>query len=169
MYSEDMSSVFSGGLVYEYSFEGNKYGLVRINDGGDVEELDDFDTLRNALAEQKDPSGDGGYKKSGSASKCPAESVNWEVKGSGLPAIPEPAKKYLTEGAGTGAGLAGEGSQEAGTPSTDTATPGSGAVTTTAAGKSGASASVNPPGLFGASMACALVVVASTLLGTMLL
>lgn len=158
LYSEDMSSVFSGGLVYEYSFEGNKFGIVRINDDGDVEELDDFKLLQDAFAEQKDPSGDGGYKKSGSPSECPVASVQWEVQNSSLPAIPAPAKKYLTDGAGTGAGLAGEGSQQAGTPSTEVATPGSGASSgSSSSGTSGGIASLNAPGVLGVSMACAFV------------
>lgn len=163
LYSEDMSSVFSGGLVYEYSFEGNKYGIVRINDDGDVEELEDFELLQKAFAEQKDPAGDGGYKKDGSPSQCPAASANWEVQNSSLPAIPAPAKKYLTDGAGTGAGLAGEGSQQAGTPSTEMATPGSGAVAGSSSGTSGAISTLAAPGVFGVSIAGAFVMAVLTL------
>lgn len=37
LYGTDMTGVYSGGLVYEYSEEGSKYGLVKIN-GNNVEE-----------------------------------------------------------------------------------------------------------------------------------
>ena len=43
IYSTQMSSVFSGGLVYEYSNETNNYGLVQI-DGDKVTKLTDLKT-----------------------------------------------------------------------------------------------------------------------------
>ena len=55
-----MTGVYSGGLVYEYSEEGSKYGLVTI-DGDDVTEGDDFTALKTAFAGTTNPSGDGGY------------------------------------------------------------------------------------------------------------
>lgn len=58
-----MTSVYSGGLVYEYSEEGSGYGLVKIN-GDSVTETSDFTALQKELASSK-PSGDGGYKDSG--------------------------------------------------------------------------------------------------------
>uniref|UniRef100_A0A060T471 1,3-beta-glucanosyltransferase n=1 Tax=Blastobotrys adeninivorans TaxID=409370 RepID=A0A060T471_BLAAD len=45
LYGPEMTSVFSGGLVYEYSQEPNNYGLVEINPNGDVYILKDFETL----------------------------------------------------------------------------------------------------------------------------
>lgn len=45
IYSTQMSSVFSGGLVYEYSNETNNYGLVQI-DGDKVTKLTDFENLK---------------------------------------------------------------------------------------------------------------------------
>jgi hypothetical protein len=123
-----MTPVFSGGLVYEYTMEANNYGLVEV-EGDKVTELEDFQTLKDAFAATKNPTGDGGYKKDGKPSACPPPSDNWAVEDTGLPAIPEPAKKYMTQGAGRGAGLTGSGSQTAGTGSPGTAKSGSGTVT----------------------------------------
>ncbi|PGG97789.1 hypothetical protein AJ79_09087 [Helicocarpus griseus UAMH5409] len=128
LYSEKMSSVYSGGLVYEYSQEGSDYGLVEL--GGDKPKtLPDFDKLKKAFAAAKNPPGDGGYNKEGGASKCPAkEGSDWDVEGVKLPAIPEPAKEFIKNGIGKkGPGFEG-GSQNAGTGSEGLAEPGSGAV-----------------------------------------
>ncbi|EXJ94399.1 hypothetical protein A1O1_02793 [Capronia coronata CBS 617.96] len=46
LYSEQMTPVFSGGLIYEYSEEPNNYGLVNLNDNGTVSILRDYDNLR---------------------------------------------------------------------------------------------------------------------------
>lgn len=128
LYSSQMSSVYSGGLVYEYSEEGSGYGLVNIN-GNSVSELPDFDALKTAL-EENTISGDGGYKQNLPPSKCPAPSNTWEVhdfSGADLPAIPDGAVKYLNDGAGDGPGLNGDGSQWATDGASDsTASPGSG-------------------------------------------
>ncbi|KAI5369871.1 Putative glucanosyltransferase, glycoside hydrolase superfamily [Septoria linicola] len=141
LYSDKMTSVYSGGLVYEYSEEGSGYGLVTIS-GDSISESDDFAALANAFSQTKPPSGDGGYKSNGSPSECPTQSDTWEVEdftGQDLPAIPEEAEKYMKSGAGKGPGLTGSGSQDAGGASTGTASPGSGSVTATA--KAGATSS----------------------------
>lgn len=49
IYSSDMAHVFSGGVVYEYSQEPNNYGLVEIDDSGDVELFEDYDNLQKEL------------------------------------------------------------------------------------------------------------------------
>ena len=136
-----MSAVFSGGLVYEYSEEGSDYGLVQIN-GGSVDELDDFRALQSAYANASNPTGDGGYKASGAASQCPPQSADWDVTTTDLPAIPAPAEKYMTQGAGPGPGLTGAGSQTAGTPSTGFSS--SSGNSTTKGGKKGAAATIVP-------------------------
>lgn len=46
LYSEKMTPVFSGGLIYEYSEEPNNYGLVNLNDNSTVSILNDYDNLR---------------------------------------------------------------------------------------------------------------------------
>lgn len=172
-----MSSVYSGGLVYEYSQEDSKYGLVEIN-GDSVKELADFGTLKKAYANATDPSGDGGYKSSGSASTCPDESKSWNVtmKADKLPAFPSGASDYLKNGAGKGPGLKGDGSQSAGSAETDLADAASGAVTSGGtAGSTGSSApsqgaaSALRPGEFSlAPLAMGAVVLVSSLFGGLL-
>ncbi|KLJ06000.1 1,3-beta-glucanosyltransferase gel1 [Blastomyces silverae] len=133
LYSEKMTSVYSGGLVYEYSQEPNKYGLVELKDGK-AKALKDFDALKKAFAATNNPVGDGGYNKTGGANPCPKKNApDWDVDDDRLPSIPEPAKEYVMKGAGEGPGLGGSGSQNAGTGSSGSAEPGSGAV----AGKTG--------------------------------
>ncbi|KAJ8061924.1 hypothetical protein OCU04_009711 [Sclerotinia nivalis] len=144
LYSTEMTAIFSGGLVYEYSNEGNGYGLVDISDGT-VTTTDQFQYLKEAYTNTTSPTGDGGaVTTTGSASTCPTESSEWDVSDDALPAMPTPAKKFMTNGAGTGPGLDGAGSQEAGdteNESQGTATAGSGAVTNTASAGSASSTS----------------------------
>ncbi len=165
LYSEDMSPVYSGGLVYEYSQEDTDYGIVEI-DGDSVEELPDFGKLRDAFADAPAPRGDGGYRENGQPSECPPRSDLWDVDSERLPAIPEPAKAYMQNGAGEGPGLEGDGSQEAGVTSEGEAEPGSGSVSSR---PSSAATAVHVPALGMAPVVCAVVVVASTLLGAVLL
>ncbi|OJD16344.1 hypothetical protein AJ78_03477 [Emergomyces pasteurianus Ep9510] len=128
LYSEKMTSVYSGGLAYEYSQEPNNYGLVEIK-GGEAKPLKDFNTLKNAFAATQNPAGDGGYNKTGGANPCPKKkSPEWDVDNDDLPAIPKKAQEYIMNGAGKGPGLAGSGSQNAGSGSPGPAEPGSGAV-----------------------------------------
>lgn len=47
IYGSNMTSVFSGGVVYEYAQEENNYGLAQVNDDGTVDLLSDFRTLQN--------------------------------------------------------------------------------------------------------------------------
>lgn len=50
MYGDQMTSVFSGGVVYEYTQEANNYGLVEVAKDGSVTLLDDYYTLKAQLA-----------------------------------------------------------------------------------------------------------------------
>ena len=172
-----MTPVYSGGLVYEYTEEGEddkrKYGLVRLQ-GGKAVEKPDFDTLQSAFKNTPLPKGDGGYKPSGKVSECPSASKTWLVTNDTLPAMPPKASEYFKNGAGQGLGLEGEGSQDAGNESPGMATAGSGQPTVTGSAGSqatsnGAVSSVRVPefsaGLFG----CALVVISSSLIGASLL
>jgi len=178
LYGTQMTPVYSGGLVYEYSEEGSGYGLVTIN-GGSVTEKSDFGALQSALQKTPPPTGDGGYQSNNQPAACPSQSDTWEVTdftGQQLPAIPSGAAQYMQNGAGKGPGLTGDGSQNAGGASSGTATPGSGAVTATASHSSGSSASASSAanalisGELGmAPFVCGLVVLVSTLLGASLL
>ncbi|KAK7720801.1 1,3-beta-glucanosyltransferase [Botryosphaeria dothidea] len=177
LYSDKMTGVYSGGLVYEYSEEGSNYGLVKIS-GSDITDKSDYTAFKSALKDTPAPSGDGGFKSDGGASECPKQSDTWDVTGDALPAIPEPAKKYMKSGAGEGKGLSGSGSQNAGTGSTGTASAGSGTVTETASasgsgssssGSAGAASGLKVPAFETAPLVAGLVVVASTFFGAALL
>lgn len=178
LYSDQMSSVYSGGLVYEYTVEGDakqqKFGLVDVS-GSTPKEQPDFTTLQNIFAKTSDPSGDGGYKSSGSASQCPPKSDTFLVENDNLPAMPQQAQTYLKNGAGTGVGLTGSGSQDLGAEGTATATAGSGQVTSTASGgasgstKTGEAGHLRAPEMSIAPIVCGFVVVACSLFGATLL
>lgn len=173
-----MTSVYSGGLVYEYSQEDSDYGLVELN-GDSVKELSDFSALKSAFAGTKNPSGDGGYKTDGKASECPSESKTWDVtmKNDELPAVPSGANELFKKGAGSGPGLKGSGSQQAGSSESNVANADDGAVTsggvvpssTGGSGSStdaaGAAASLRPLEFSFAPLVCGAVVLVSSLFG----
>ncbi|KAL8916628.1 MAG: hypothetical protein Q9208_008387 [Pyrenodesmia sp. 3 TL-2023] len=174
LYSEKMSPVYSGGLVYEYTVEGQgdqqKYGLVDIQSSSSVKEDPDFALYRDALAKAPAPTGDGGYKTNLAKSECPARSDTWLVDSDGLPAMPPKAKAFFKSGAGQGVGLTGTGSQEVGAESTGTASAGSGAPTRTggassASGSEGAASGLRVPEFSVAPIVCGLVVMLSSFLG----
>lgn len=93
IYSTDMSSVFSGGLVYEYSEEASNYGLVEL-DGDKVTTNDDFDNLKEQFSKVSNPSGDGDYLDESGANNCPSLSSDWNVT-EDIPDTPKGALKYL--------------------------------------------------------------------------
>lgn len=141
LYSTDMTGVYSGGLVYEYTVEPNGFGLVKVGSNGQIEPNADFERLKKAYAATKNPTGNGGFNENGSPSECPSEDDEWEVDTTLLPAMPVKAQQYMEQGAGEGPGLEGSGSHFAGEASESTASPGAGAPTRTpdgqAAGNSG--------------------------------
>jgi hypothetical protein len=180
IYGTDMTSVYSGGLVYEYSLEGpqpeNKYGLVKI-ENGQVSELDDFAKLQAAFAKTKLPTGDGGYKSSGSASQCPTKSATWNVTmtANQLPAFPDGADLYLKNGVkGQGPGLTGTGSQDAGSDKPTLAGEADGAVTSGGAApkaspSKGAASSLRATESGMAPLLCGAIILVSSLFGGALL
>ncbi|KAK4098250.1 glycoside hydrolase family 72 protein [Parathielavia hyrcaniae] len=50
IYSSQMSDVFSGGVVYEYTQEDNDYGLVNMHEDGSAELMPDFLSLKEQYA-----------------------------------------------------------------------------------------------------------------------
>ncbi|KAK0643683.1 glucanosyltransferase [Cercophora newfieldiana] len=129
--SPNMTSVYSGGLMYEYTYEENKFGIVTIADKaqkGPRTELDEFDAFAKAMSNFPAPTGSGGASATTHSVPCPTKDKHWDVDSTLLPAMPEGAKKYLTDGAGKGPGLNGPGSQNSGPPEVEDAAPGSGAV-----------------------------------------
>ncbi|KAH3901027.1 1,3-beta-glucanosyltransferase SCDLUD_002497 [Saccharomycodes ludwigii] len=112
IYSDKMSGVFSGGLVYEYTNETNNYGLVQIDpdNSTNVTILQDFTNLQKQYASVENPSGDGGYSDSYNYSTCPSyEEGTWEVNIT-IPEMPTAASIYFKSGAGQayGTGLSTE-------------------------------------------------------------
>jgi hypothetical protein len=92
--SSKMTSVYSGGLLYEYSMEANGYGIVKIPTpkSPTVQELEDFSRYAQALAVNPAPPGDGGFTSTTHSVPCPTKDANWLVYGTHLPAMPEQAK-----------------------------------------------------------------------------
>ncbi|KAM7200092.1 Glucanosyltransferase domain containing protein [Naviculisporaceae sp. PSN 640] len=145
--SKDMTPVYSGGLMYEYTMEPNEFGIVQItvpkNDPTDQtgarKELPEFQNLVKAMSKYPAPKGDGGYTSTTTSRPCPTKDSKWMVEGSLLPAMPSEARQYFEKGAGEGPGLEGPGSQWAGTTSTEDAQPGSGTAVPNSDGDSAAS------------------------------
>ena len=54
IYSNQMTNVFSGGLVYEFAQEPNNYGLVDYDEAGNVKLLPDFFTFKEQISKVKD-------------------------------------------------------------------------------------------------------------------
>ncbi|KAF2122834.1 beta-glucanosyltransferase [Lophiotrema nucula] len=174
LYGSDMTAVYSGGLVYEYSEEGSKFGLGTIS-GNSFNPNSDYTALKSALAKTPAPTGDGGFKSTGAASTCPGKSSTWNVTISAeqLPAFPDGADSYFKNGAGNGPGLTGAGSQNSGSKTTQLASAAAGAVTSGAAanasGSKGAASSVHPPEFSFGPLVCGLIVVVSSLFGASLI
>ncbi|KAK4238551.1 glycoside hydrolase [Achaetomium macrosporum] len=141
----NMTGVYSGGLMYEYSMEANKFGIVEIEGGqenggvdqtGERKELDEFAAFQSALKKWPAPTGDGGYTSTTRAAECPTQDANWSVSSTALPAIPEGAKKFFEEGAGKGPGLKGPGSQWATDQASTSEGPSAGSSTSGSSGSS---------------------------------
>ncbi|KAM0254144.1 hypothetical protein ACHAP5_000130 [Fusarium lateritium] len=111
MMGKEMSSVYSGGLMYEYSLEDNDYGIVEIK-SGKVNTDDEFDLFKSALEKYPMPTGTGGAAKTSHGVECPKSESVWQVDPSYLPEMPAQAEKYMKDGAGNGPGIKGKGSQD---------------------------------------------------------
>lgn len=88
LYSSPMTDVFSGGIVYMYFEEENRYGLVKISDGK-VTKLEDFTNLKNQIS-KINPKGVtmSSYTPSNTSPRdCPVENQFWEAS-STLPPTP---------------------------------------------------------------------------------
>lgn len=169
--NSEMTGVYSGGIVYEYSDESDNpgFGLVSIQ-GSSVSKLSDFAAYSTALASHPAPTGDGGFTSTTNTQACPSVDSDWLVSNTLLPAIPTGATKYMTQGAGKGPGLSGAGSQNAGGTSTGDAQPGSGSASVTATPSSSSkSLAARPAPLDKYGFVVTGVVFCATLVGTMLL
>ncbi|CAK7204093.1 1,3-beta-glucanosyltransferase [Sporothrix eucalyptigena] len=126
--NSEMTGVYSGGLMYEYALEVNDFGIASI-DGSSVSELPGFTKFASALSANPAPTGNGGFTSTTNSQACPTKDSDWLVDSTLLPALPQGAEAYMKDGAGTGPGLDGSGSQDAGTTSVTLASPGSGSST----------------------------------------
>lgn len=88
IYGPEMTGVWSGGVVYEWTQENNRYGLVKISASGEAEVLPDYTNLKEQMDKVK-PKGVkmDAYNEQRSASSCPAISANWKAA-SELPPTP---------------------------------------------------------------------------------
>lgn len=109
--SSEMTSVYSGGLMYEYSVEDNDFGIVTI-DGTTVEKSKEFQLYADALKKNPSPTGSGGAASESHSVDCPSKASNWNVDPSEVPVMPKQAQKYMDNGAGDGPGIDGDGSQQ---------------------------------------------------------
>ncbi|GAB0137426.1 hypothetical protein EsDP_00005691 [Epichloe bromicola] len=123
--SKEMTSVYSGGLMYEYSYEDNEYGIVKLDSlkAKTVSEMTEYAAFKSALKANPMPAGNGGAASTTHGVSCPTPDANWQVDPSLVPEMPPQAQKYMKEGAGAGPGfeLDGDGSQHAGDSGTATA------------------------------------------------
>ncbi|KAJ1895383.1 40S ribosomal protein S27 [Kickxella alabastrina] len=94
LYGSDMNSVFSGGIMYEFTEEDNEYGIVKVSYGNPkVEKTGDYDNLKkvySGLSTKGVKMSD--YKPGGKDSVCPKVSDMWEVKSDVLPPTPSAAR-----------------------------------------------------------------------------
>ncbi|CAG8738624.1 32103_t:CDS:2, partial [Racocetra persica] len=87
IYGSQMTSVWSGGIVYEWSQESNSYGLVEIDKDGNAKKLQDFINLQQQFSKITIPSSGTFTQKNDESSKCPPQSENWKAT-TNLPPTP---------------------------------------------------------------------------------
>ncbi|KAI5865235.1 carbohydrate-binding module family 43 protein [Durotheca rogersii] len=88
IYSDQMTGVFSGGLVYMFHQEENDYGLVQIS-GNTAKTLKNYDVLKTKLAAVSPSSTSiNAYTPTNSPAACPAITENWKVA-EALPPTPD--------------------------------------------------------------------------------
>lgn len=88
LYSDDMTDVWSGGIVYMYFQETNNYGLVSIDDDGNVSTLDDFNNYSSEIKKISPTSANtASYTATATSLACPATNRYWKAATS-LPPTP---------------------------------------------------------------------------------
>ena len=90
LYGDDMTKVFSGGIVYEWFMEENDYGLVSV-DGSKVSPYPDFTSLQSQLKTiNPTTTKRAEYTPSNKPPPCPTEDNSWLAKASPLPPAANP-------------------------------------------------------------------------------
>ncbi|KAK3387710.1 Glucanosyltransferase-domain-containing protein [Podospora didyma] len=103
IYSSNMTGVFSGGVVYQYTQEDNNFGLVNISSNGSIALLPDFVTLRNQFAKLNFTQIQSDKRPSGPAPKPPVCNSNL-ITGMAfnsnftLPVLPPNASEIIEKG-----------------------------------------------------------------------
>ncbi|KAH6891262.1 Glucanosyltransferase-domain-containing protein [Thelonectria olida] len=101
MYGEEMTPVFSGGVVYEYTEEDNNYGLVKISDD-ELQILGDFNRLKNQFAkiDWADVQSESASDKAPDAPTCKSSLIEEDGFDTNftLPETPDGAKKLIKNG-----------------------------------------------------------------------
>ncbi|KAL6946775.1 1,3-beta-glucanosyltransferase gas1 [Hanseniaspora vineae] len=88
LYSDDMTDVWSGGIVYMYFEESNNYGLVSV-DGDDVSTLEDFAYYSSEIHSISPSSANSAsYTPTSTSMSCPATNSHW-LASSDLPPTPD--------------------------------------------------------------------------------
>lgn len=166
--SKEMTGVYSGGLMYEYSLEDNDYGIVEIKNKK-VDRKDEFDIFKKAMKKYPTPTGDGGAASETHAVDCPSRDKNWDIDSKEIPDMPQQAQQYMKKGAGDGPGLDGSGSQQAGDSGTATASAAEGKASPTGEPQDDEDAAVSVQALGMTSMLVTGATMAFMLLGTIAL
>lgn len=88
LYSDAMTGVFSGGLVYMYFNETNDYGVVQVK-GDKANKMDNFEALakQHAKAKPKGVDIDSYTPANNPPSSCPGISSSWKVSSEALPPV----------------------------------------------------------------------------------
>lgn len=77
IYGENMTDVWSGGIVYMYFEETNNYGLVSIDSSSNVKTLTDFNNLKSELASIDPSYATASSESSTTVTDCPTVGADW--------------------------------------------------------------------------------------------
>ncbi|KAK5660192.1 hypothetical protein OQA88_13662 [Cercophora sp. LCS_1] len=89
LYSDEMTEVFSGGIVYMYFQEANDYGIVSVQGGRAVTQKD-FAPLKTVMATVKPSSTKmADYQPTNVPAECPLPNKDWKVHPDILPPVPD--------------------------------------------------------------------------------
>ncbi|KAB5576086.1 putative beta (1-3) glucanosyltransferase gel3p [Coniochaeta sp. 2T2.1] len=91
LYSDEMTPVINGGIVYMYFQEANDYGVVSVN-GGKASTMKNYNALKTVIASVAPSStASSAYTPTNTPAACPALNQNWQASGNNLPPTPDSA------------------------------------------------------------------------------